>query len=316
MKQLCFVWLMLCVGWANAQTDPLYSHYMFNPAYYNPGWMGNINVAQASLHHRSQWAGYGTSFDGSGGAPTSQLLSMAVPIEGFLHSVGTNVSLDNIGPESTFRMQLGASYSFGLNPGTISVGIMPALISRTIKYDLLRFEDQNDPLNIGSRESQTKLDAAAGVFYQDYSGFFVGVGIDHILRPSLIQVSEGSGGRLDRVFYFHGGYPISLNRDLDLTPTALIKTNLNSYSFDVSGVLTFRDIMWGGLSFRQSEALILLLGYSFLDNNALKVGYSFDYVAQNQEAKGRTSHEVYIGYTLPSLVLGGRKAVKTPRFSF
>ncbi|MEQ9229151.1 MAG: type IX secretion system membrane protein PorP/SprF, partial [Cyclobacteriaceae bacterium] len=113
-----------------------------------------------------------------------------------------------------------------------------------------------------------------------------------------------------------GGRIFEVNRDLEITPTAIVKTDLSGYSFDISGVATYKATMWGGLSFRKSESVIVLLGYNLLENKELKVGYSFDYVAKDQDAKQPTSHEIFVRYNLPSFVLGGRKAVKTPRFSF
>ena len=109
---------------------------------------------------------------------------------------------------------------------------------------------------------------------------------------------------------------MNLNRNFDLTPTMLVRTDLNRYSLELSGVTTYRDIMWAGLSYRYSESITLLIGYNFLEDKELKAGYSFDYIVKDQEAKRPTSHEIFIRYDLPSLILGGRKAVKTPRFSF
>ena len=85
---------------------------------------------------------------------------------------------------------------------------------------------------------------------------------------------------------------------------------------DISGIATYKNIMWGGMSYRRSEAVVLLVGYNFLPNQVLKIGYSFDYVVKDQDAKSPTSHEIFLRYDLPGFILGGRKEVKTPRFSF
>jgi type IX secretion system PorP/SprF family membrane protein len=315
-----FVLLLFVIGLnASGQNDPLFSHYMFNPSYYNPGWLGDVKSSFATFQHRTQWAGYTTTFDGNGGAPTSQLMSFAIPVNGKISTAGINFVHDEVGIESTIKIQLGAAYTINLNKGELSFGLMGGLVSRTLRFDELRFENPSDPLNIGTRESQTKPDIAAGVFYNNVDGFFGGVGIDHLLSPSLIQIDAGStqvSGKLAPVYYFHGGKRMDLSRDLELVPTFLVKTDFDGYSLDISGVLNYKATMWGGLSYRKAESAVLLLGYNFLENKALKVGYSFDYVVQNQEAKRPTSHEIFIRYEIPSLILGGRKAVKTPRFSF
>ncbi|MEO1254428.1 MAG: type IX secretion system membrane protein PorP/SprF, partial [Bacteroidota bacterium] len=113
-----------------------------------------------------------------------------------------------------------------------------------------------------------------------------------------------------------GGTSLGMTRDLVLNPTIMVRSDLNAYTFDLSAVAVYQEKMWGGLTFRRSESISLLLGYSFLEGNKLKAGYSFDYVVQNQDGKEPTSHEIFLRYDLPGLILGGRKAVKTPRFTF
>ena len=310
--------LSLCAFFSSAQSDPFFSHYMFNPLAYNPGWMGDATTASATFQHRSQWAGYSTTFDGDGGAPNSQLLSVIIPVQGVISSAGALISLDQQGPERTIRVQAGAAYNMNLQKGILSFGLMPSLISRTLDFSQFRFETPGDPLDIGTVETQTKLDLSAGAFFRSYSGYFGGVAVDHILSPSLIQVEGATqlSGQLNPTYYVHGGKVMSVNRDLDITPSLLVKYNISGVTADVSGIATYRDLMWGGLSYRRSEAIILLIGYNFLEDKTLKIGYSFDYVIQDQEAKRPTSHEIFLQYQLPSLILGGRKAVKTPRFSF
>jgi len=321
MKKIGFVLCVFVSIGVSAQSDPFFSQYMFNPSQYNPGWMGDVQTAFASFQHRSQWVGYNSTFDGTGGAPQSQLLSFIVPVDGPIASAGVNVTLDSQGPSSNIWIRAGGAYNFDLNKGVLSIGVMPGLVSRTLNFDELRFEDPRDPFaQAQGKESQTKPDLAAGVFFNSFSGYFGGIGVNHLLSPSFnfnidAQGSEASN-QFKITYYIHGGKKMQINRDFEVTPTLLVKTDGLGYSMDISGTVTYKNSMWGGLSYRRSEAAVLLIGYSFLPNQELKVGYSFDYVVKDQEAKQPTSHEVFLRYNLPGLVLGGRKAVKTPRFSF
>jgi Type IX secretion system membrane protein PorP/SprF len=79
-------------------------------------------------------------------------------------------------------------------------------------------------------------------------------------------------------------------------------------------IATLRNTMWGGLSFRQSEAANLLLGYSFLKDKSLKLGYSIDVVVKDRQAKENFSHELMLSYELPVSSGGGKKIVRTPRY--
>ena len=58
-----------------------------------------------------------------------------------------------------------------------------------------------------------------------------------------------------------------------------------SYTLDLGAIAYLRDKMWGGITYRLEESANFLIGYNLLKDNALKVGYSFEYVIQNREAK-------------------------------
>jgi type IX secretion system PorP/SprF family membrane protein len=138
------------------------------------------------------------------------------------------------------------------------------------------------------------------------------------LEPSFdygTSVVGGLSNAISTKYIINGGTTIVISRDFVIKPTTLIRTDFKSYTFEISSIAYFQEKMWGGLSFRRSESISLLLGYSIMDNQ-LKFGYAFDYVVKDREAKEPTSHEIYIRYNLPDLIFGGRKAVKTPRFNF
>jgi hypothetical protein len=94
----------------------------------------------------------------------------------------------------------------------------------------------------------------------------------------------------------------------------LVKTDFSKTTVDIGGIAYLKDTMWGGLSFRESEAAILLLGYSFLKDKSLRLGYSIDYVVKDQSAKQPTSHEFMLSYDLPVNAGSGKKIVRTPRY--
>ena len=65
---------------------------------------------------------------------------------------------------------------------------------------------------------------------------------------------------------------------------------------------------------RSSSSLNIGQGRVWTGANALEIGYGFDYIVHDQEAKQPTSHEIRIGYTLPVSPFGGKKVIRTPRF--
>ena len=315
-KYLLVTILGLSLMNAFGQNDAFFSHYMFNRAFYNPAAVGNEQFATVTLQHRSQWLGYSSTFDGSGGAPSTQLLTVDIPVEEYISGVGLTVLNDNLGPESNFVIQAPISYSIPLQFSTLSIGIMPGFFSRTLKFDELRFNDPSDPFNIGTRESQGVFNLGAGLFFQTDKSLFIGVAATNLLEPEFDFGLDSLQNRLEMGLNATAGFTFQLTRNLDATPSVLVRSDLNTYTFDINMLMDYKNLAWGGLSFRRSEAIVLLLGYSFLANNELKVGYGLDIVVNEQDAKQPTSHEFLIRYNVPNFRFGGRKPVKSPRFSF
>ena len=320
MKKALYIGLLLAAVTAVGQNDFFFNHYMLNPSYYNPAWVGVENEAFLAGHHRSQWLGYSSSFDGNGGAPSSQLISLVVPIQGTLSGAGLAVSNDRVANVTNLQARFSISFKRDFRFGQLSIGLMPALFSQSFDFSTLRPVEPEPGIPEG-KESQVRPDLNAGVYFKSNRNYFLGFSMINILQPSFDYGSQSAtaselNNTISTNYLINAGTAIGISRGLVFKPTTLIRTDFKSYTFELSGIATYQDKMWGGLSFRRSESITLLLGYSFLDDNQLKFGYSFDYVVQDRDAKQPTSHEIYIRYDLPDLVLGGRKAVKTPRFNF
>ena len=305
-----------------AQQDVLFSQYMLSPLYYNAGSAGFDGVSHVSAIHRSQWLGYSSSFDGNGGAPSSQLISFSSPIKFQEKDLGLGVNIinDKLGAITNFNLEVAIAYHKKWRNGQLSIGIKPGVMLQTLDFSQFRFNDSSDPLNIQSKESQFKPDLGFGIFYSkdDYT---IGLGINHLFNPSFDFGLDGIGNAdfknsIERNINISGEYDYKVSYNLIFTPSILIKSDLNNYSFDLSGLFTYDEKIWGGISYRDSEAIILLMGYSFLEDNKMRVGYAFDYVVGEQNAKQPTSHEIFIRYNLPGISAGGRKIIRTPRFRF
>jgi type IX secretion system PorP/SprF family membrane protein len=298
---------------ALAQQDAQFTQYMFNNLYNNPAYAGVDGVTRLSAFHRSQWLGYQSSF-GDGGAPTTQFFGVNAPIFKIKGGAGFYVMNDRQGPLNRLDAQAAFAYHLGIKESKLSFGLRVGTVAQTINYDLYRPIQRNDR-NIpdGGRETQIKPDLSAGIFYRTEK-YYGGVGFSHLIESEF----DFGGDDLQNALVTHmtltGGYFYDVSFDLQINPTLLVKTDFNEYSFDLGVIATLKNTMWGGLSFRQSEAAILILGYSLLKDKSLKVGYALDYVVKNQDAKQATSHELMITYELPVTPGSGKKVVRTPRY--
>lgn len=294
------------------QQDPQFTHYMFNNLYFNPGFAGAEGVTKFTAIHRSQWLGYSPTF-GGGGAPTTQIVSMTTPINKLHSGFGAYILNDKLGPQNNLEAQVTYAYHLQLKGSKLSFGMRTGIYSQTINFDQYRPIDPNDPLlKETGKDSQVKPDLAVGVFLQREK-FYAGVSFDHLLK-SEFDFGLSQRNALQPHLYATGGYYYQVNFDLRLQFSTLIKSDFTKTTFDLGGIAYLKDTMWGGLAFRQSEAVILLLGYSILKDKSLKIGYGLDYVVKDQDAKQPTSHEFLLTYELPVNPAIGKKVVRTPRY--
>jgi type IX secretion system PorP/SprF family membrane protein len=308
---------MLSVGLGatlHAQQDPQFTHYMFNTLYYNPGFAGIEGVTKFTALARTQWLGYTGTYD-RGGAPTTQIITMNTPIFKLNSGFGAYIANDNLGPQNNLEAQASYAYHLGIKNSKLSLGVRVGMISQTIDFDQYRYIDPKDPLlkDKGGVDSQIKPDVAIGAFWRKEK-YYVGLSANHLLKSSFDFGVPNLRNALQPHFYLTGGYFHEVNFDLKFQFMTLVSSDLTATNINLGGIAYFKDTMWGGLSFRSSEAVILLLGYSLLKDKSLKVGYALDYVVVNQAAKQATSHELMLTYELPVNPGSGKKVVRTPRY--
>lgn len=312
-KSLLLSVLLAVSTLAWSQQDPQFTQYMFNTLYYNPGYAGVEGVTKLTALHRSQWLGYAPTF-GDGGAPTTQIISLSAPIFKLNSGFGAYITNDKQGPINSLETQASYAYHLGIKESKLSLGVRIGAYTQTINYDIYRFTDPDDPLLQGKtgKESQVRPDVAVGAFFRKEK-YYAGIGASHLTK-SQFDFGTSARNALQNHIYITGGYFYELSVDLKFQFTTLVKSDLNKTTFDLGGLAYLKDTMWGGLSFRQSEAAILLLGYSFLKDKSLKLGYALDYVIKDQKAKQPTSHEFMLSYELPVVPGTGKKVVRTPRY--
>lgn len=315
-KILFYIWLgglFFASNLVNAQQDAQFSFYMKNMLYYNPAFAGSEGITQISLLHRTQWAGYTSSFD-DGGAPQTQVLSLNTPIYKFKSGFGAYVVNDNLGPLNNLEVQLSYAYHLGIKKSKLSLGLRLGAFSQSIDFNEYRPIDPNDEILSGKgQESQVRPDMAAGIYFRSEK-FYAGASFNHLMKGEFDFGVNELRNALENHAYLTLGYMHNINFDLKLEPSLLIQTDFNEYSFIIGGIAYYKDTMWAGTSFRQGDDINLLMGYNFLKDKSLSFGYSFGYVISEQDAKQPTNHEVILSYQLPVSPGTGKKVVRTPRF--
>ena len=304
-----------------------------NPAYAGIKGQGEINVIG-----RYQYFNYNGSFDGNAGSPSTAMVTASQPILAINGGVGLSAYYDQVGQSKMTNVALSYSQHIKLGAGKLGLGIQ-GIYTYLGKGTYIA----NDPydVNVPSGASDNKFDAGAGIWYEAPK-FYVGASVNNLLRSEYTFKSAGTvdpatgkeAGIANRYLaenhaYFTAGYNIDASSSVIVTPMLLVKAvlpgkfssqgkfdNTKNYSFEggVRGVL--EDKYWVGANYRHEESISGLLGLGFGKENAMRIGYAFDFIAFNQDARAFSSHEIMLTYRLPKPVLLTRPAIRTPRYSF
>lgn len=315
VKRTLVLFAFFAISQAYAQQDAQFSQYLFNQLYLNPATAGiNKEWTEVNFIHRSQWLGYSPTFD-QGGAPNTQVLSISTPLTKYRIGLGFHFVNDQLGPLRNNELQLSLAYHLPLpNDATLSFGARGGLYNHMVDFNQLRFVDPTDPLNIGGKQSEFSQDFAVGVHYRSKK-YFGGVGINHLQRSSFSYgFDDLFFNALQRHMNVMAGVNFEINRYFTLTPSVLMKTDFNQWSVEGGIMGTYDEKINFGLSMRETEAAIAMIGLRLTKDNRLHLGYAFDYTLQARNAKEATSHEILLSYRLPVIKFYEPSVIRTPRF--
>lgn len=301
---------------AFGQQDPQFTQYMHVKTFFNPAFAGKDLGVQFSALHRSQWQGYTTSL-GTGGAPTSQLITAQGRLKSKNIGYGFTLVNDQIGAASNLEINLQGSYHMKIKRTQLSFGGYVGMSSSSLNYEELVIINPEPGLPQSGTESQLALDVGAGIVL-DRGGFYAGLSARHLNQPSF-DFGDGSyANRLQMHNYLLLGYRLRPVGQLRIEPSILLKTiGGNTLSYDASVIATIQNRISAGVAYRGEESVSLLLGYSLLKDNSLKLGYAFDLVVDGLEAKAPSSHEILLRYAWSDVQKSVNRVIqRTPRFRF
>ncbi len=297
-----------------AQQDAQFTQYMYNGLFYNPAFAGKEKGYNFSALHRTQWANYSGS---NGPAPITQLLTATGALENTNIGYGLSFVNDNIGPTTNQEVNLSFAYHRQLRRGILSIGASGGVFSSTLKYDELNFVNPDPAVPAGGRETQMNVNFGFGAIY-DQGKFYVGLSSRHLNEPGFDFGDGAVANQLRNHSYLNAGYRIQTFAFWTFEPSFLLKTvSFNNFSYDFSVIATHNQKVSAGLAYRGEESVSLLVGYSLLRDNSLRIGYAFDLVVGGLEAKSPTSHEFMLTYNLPQVSREFQRAIqRTPRYRF
>ncbi|HXA00399.1 MAG TPA: type IX secretion system membrane protein PorP/SprF [Cytophagaceae bacterium] len=327
LNKFIFIIAFILIGSSlQAQQQGQYSQYMMNYFLVNPAAGGTEDNIDFRSGYRNQWSGIA-------GSPKDYYASVNLPINK-LHSkhrklrkkadaypvIGAMFSGQKLASLSHNTGYLTYSYHLPLTAQWIlSMGAMAGFNQITLG-DLNFIDNVPDPA-VGL--TKTKFDMSMGLWLYS-KNIFMGISSMQILQNKVEFSSASSGkGVLNRHFYLTGGYKIQVGDQIKIIPSLFLKRTETAFQMDINTKVRFKDLFWGGLSYRKADAVVFLAGVGIPLTNSrkgsgykgsghgndtrLEIGYSYDAGISKLRTYSNGSHEIMVALILPT---GG--SVKSP----
>ena len=292
--------ITLCCGVSQSQQVPQFSQNMFNKLANNPAIAGSGQMANATVLHRSQWMG----FDG---APTTLNLSVERPFKVLHGGLGLNIVSDEIAEYSNLGVQLSYAYQIelGLKDGTekLGIGVSAGMFQSGLDGGNLNPADP-EPF---PTESGSAMDFGGGIYYHNQDAY-IGLSTLHITEPTIENVENIIG--LSRHYFLLAGYYYEITGSLlSLNPSIYLKSDGSTSQLDINTNIIYNNKMWGGVSYRLDEGIVLLTGMQIYDG--LKFGIAYDVVLNKIQ---NNSIEFMLCYSFNVRKDKPVKSYKNPRY--
>jgi type IX secretion system PorP/SprF family membrane protein len=288
------LFILLSITGLFAQQDKLITNFMYDKMSINPGKTGidmNNSICATSIY-RNQW-------DKVNGAPNSAVLNIEGNFSTFFKGgLGLAFYHDAIGFSRQNNLLLNYSYPIQIGDvGVLGIGVGIGIINYGIEPNWVPPTSINDP-SLPKGFAATNLDANFGAYFQG-KDFYAGLSSTHLSESLLKKSVDGldQNYQTARHYYLMGGKTFDdvLNGRIDAQ--VLMRTDLIKLSFDLNTRYFYslnNHDLYGGLSYRNSDAIAVLFGYSPIDR--FTVGYSYDITINKLSSVSRGSHEILFKY--------------------
>ncbi len=286
MKKFLAVIITGCISTlALAQQDPQFSQNMFNKLYVNPAYAGSSEAICANLLFRKQWISYD-------GAPVTGVLGIEAPLLGNKVGAGLSLSSDKIGYQSTITAQLAGAYRFDLAGGKLGLGVDFDYLQHKIDGASLHpSEPTGDPAIPAGTVSGNAFDLGGGLYFNTEK-FYVGLSATHLME-SKVKLDQFSTD-FNRHYYGMIGYSFDVTPTIALKPSIFVKNVKDNTTVDVNMNAHFNNKFWAGLSYRNQDAIVALIGLNLMDN--LRLGISYDFTTSEVRKYSDGTAEITLGY--------------------
>lgn len=290
---------------------------MFNQMYYNPGYAGDGNEIEARVLVREQWMNFP-------GAPRTQTFNIDAPFKLFSqsHGVGLSIVNDGLGNFSNTELNISYAYRKSLIQGELGIGIGLNMVSHSFETGWHTSDggDGGSDEVIPSNASQQPLlfDANLGLYYKA-DNLYLSISGRNLFDTRVEYLQSESGTSVDKQLlfgkqmYFSTGYDYQLSNPMfSIQPGAFVATDFTSTQVSISGLVTYNKRFFGGLSYKPTDAVIIIAGITL--PSGIHATVSYDVITSRILKSSSGSFEFMAGYSFSLDIDKDNRKYKSVRF--
>ncbi len=270
----------------NAQQYFSYSQYMNNltPVNYNYSLLDR-NGSVSSIY-RKQWTGIE-------GAPTTLLLTSAIPLEQIGAAAGLVVMNDRLAIENQTEINGYFAKSIQLSPeGYLAVALNGGIRSYIANYSSLASTDPS--FSTDYRELRPNLGFSVMYYTKQ---FYLGVSVPELSLRTLGNGSAEDNAYFRNRYYFTGAYLTGADEDDFRIKPAFLYTYTNGLKSiaDLSATLYIKNVLGIGGNYRTNKEAAAIMSLNFLP---LTFGYSYRFGTTSTALSGINfaTHELMFAF--------------------
>jgi type IX secretion system PorP/SprF family membrane protein len=274
-----------------AQTEPMYSQYMYNMLSINPAYAGSREVLSMNMFHRKQWVGIA-------GAPQTTSLTIDQSFNDKKVGLGIQMYDDRLGVEKaqgvnamwSARVRISEN---GILSGGLQFGVM------NYRTDLTKVENRFTPGDPAFSQNYSKWlpSVGMGLFYNT-DKFYMGVSIPNLMRTRLATfdlIKSGIQNVNDLHFFATAGYVYDINDQVKFKPSAMVKVVSGApIQYDFNANFWLKEVIGFGVSYRTKDAVLGMI--ELQTNRNLRIGYAYDIPVSDLKLYTQGTHEIMLRY--------------------
>jgi type IX secretion system PorP/SprF family membrane protein len=295
-----FIWCLLGLSMYSSTVHcegvqlPMYSQYMFNMININPAYAGHRGMNSLTALYRNQWVGIK-------GAPVTTTISWDRRANESNVGYGAQLYNDQLGAESTTGVQAFYSYRLPFETTSLIFGLSAGVLNYAIDPSKLDFgvSGVNSDVAFSNKANGILPTAGFGMLYSAHS-WYVNFSIPSLLgtRPDVNNPNQIGNKFGENFHYFLGaGYNFSVNENLDLKPSVLLKsvgTPSSSFQADLNLTAWIQNTVGVGFSYRTNSSFVGMAEIQI--SNFIRVGYAYDYSISLLNKYAGATHEIMLRY--------------------